>query len=485
MAIFHCSIKVISRGKSKSAVASAAYRSGAKITNEYDGETHDYTHKGGIYYSAILLPPHAPKEYADRSILWNAVEMIEKQHNAQLAREIEVSIPKEIPSYLWRRMMIDFCNSNFVKQGMIADLSIHNKDPNNPHCHIMLTMRPIKENGKWGAKSRKEYILDDSGNRIKLPSGNWKSTKVDTMDWNSQDNAEVWRANWSEHCNLYLENLGCEERIDHRSYERQGIDQIPSIHLGVSASQMEQKGIETDRGNINRQIHDDNKEVKIIKARITRLMKWQRELEVQPLDLSRGEFKSSILEKLNTNKGIVKNQYQTTKDLKNYVNVWNFLQANDIGNLEEFNAKIQAMNDSFYAIKSALKTIENDMGKLDKQLDLWAEYEQLKPIRKKHLKLTSKEQKSFYEQHTTELDRAEILNSKWAKFTNSGGKISTSTWKRERKELEQLSKTCDVKMKAYKEELGKAEKIQKVLDELFADVKQVPTKTKEIERYSK
>ncbi|WP_317854387.1 MobQ family relaxase [Chakrabartyella piscis] len=482
MAIFHHSIKLISRGKSKSAVASSAYRSGTKMTNEYDGITHDYTSKGGIYSSAILLPSHAPKEYADRSTLWNAVEKIEKQHNAQLARDIEVAIPKEIPSHLWQRMLIDYCKTNFVSKGMIADLSIHNNDENNPHCHIMLTVRPIKEDGTWGAKSHKEYILDDSGNRIKLPSGNWKSTKVDTMDWNSQDNAEVWRANWSEHCNLYLENLGHTERIDHRSYERQGIDQVPTIHMGVSASQMEQKGIETDRGNINRQINDDNKEVKIIRARITRLMKWQRELEVQPLDFSRGEFKASILEKLNTNKGIIKNQYQTTKDLKNYVNVWNFLQANDIGNLEEFNAKIQAMNDSFYAVKSALKTIENDMGKLDRQLDLWAKYEQLKPMRKKYMKLTGKEQKAFYEQHTNELDRAEILNSKWVKFTNSGGKISTSTWKRERKELEQLSKTCDVKMKAYIEELEKAEKIQKALDELFADIKQIPTKIKDAER---
>jgi hypothetical protein len=316
MAIFHCDIKVISRGKSKSAVASSAYRSGTKMTNEYDGEIHDYTRKGGIHSSAILLPSHAPKEYADRSTLWNAVEMIEKQHNSQLAREIEVSIPKEIPSHLWQRMMIDFCNTNFVKQGMIADLSVHNKDPNNPHCHIMLTMRPIKENGKWGAKSRKEYVLDDNGNRIKLASGNWKSTKVDTMDWNSQDNAELWRTNWSEHCNLYLENLGHTERIDHRSYERQGIDKIPQIHLGVSASQMEQKGIKTDRGNRNREILNDNKQMKILRARITRLMKWQRELEAQPLDIAKAEIKTSVLGKLYANKDVVKNQNKTVRNLK-------------------------------------------------------------------------------------------------------------------------------------------------------------------------
>ncbi|MFI3214234.1 MAG: MobQ family relaxase, partial [Eubacteriales bacterium] len=231
MAIYHCSIKVISRGKGKSAVASAAYRSGTKMYNEYDGEMHDFTRKGGIHSSMILLPSHAPKEYADRSVLWNAVEKIENTKKSQLAREIEVAIPKEIPQELWQKMMVDYCNENFVSKGMIADLYIHNKDLSNPHCHTMLTMRPIEEDGKRGAKSRKKYVLDDSGNRIKLSSGTWKSVKVNTTDWNEQTNGKLWRKNWSEHCNYYLEKLGHTERIDHRSYERQGIHQIPSIHL--------------------------------------------------------------------------------------------------------------------------------------------------------------------------------------------------------------------------------------------------------------
>ncbi|WP_317854844.1 MobQ family relaxase [Chakrabartyella piscis] len=465
MAIFHHSIKLISRGKGKSAVASSAYRSGTKITNEYDGVTHDYTHKGGIHSSAILLPPHAPKEYADRSILWNAVEMIEKQHNAQLAREIEVSIPKEIPSYLWRRMMIDFCNSNFVKQGMIADLSIHNKDPNNPHCHIMLTMRPIKENGKWGAKSRKEYILDDSGNRIKLPSGNWKSTKVDTMDWNSQDNAEVWRANWSEHCNLYLENLGCEERIDHRSYERQGIDQIPSIHLGVSASQMEQKGIETDRGNINRQIHDDNKEVKIIKARITRLMKWQRELKAQPLDLEKADVKASVLGKLQANNVVVNNQYQTIKSLKANTSAWYFIQTHNIESMHDFANKISDLNASFYTIKKERIAIKKKMESIDKRLELWSEYQKVVPIKKKYQKLQGKDKEQFYDKHQIEIERVDELGKVWAKFSNGSRKINVSDWTKERTSLEQDMSLCEWKLKALKTEIGRAEKVKQILEE--------------------
>lgn len=467
MAIFHCSIKVISRGKGKSAVASAAYRSGTKMTNEYDGVPHDFTKKGGIYLRTILLPSYAPKEYTDRSILWNAVEQIEKAKNSQLAREIEVSIPKEIPQEHWQRMMINYCNDNFVSKGMIADLSIHNNDENNPHCHILLTMRPLNNNGQWGAKSMKEYVLDDEGNRIRLPSGNWKSVKVDTTDWNSQDNAEKWRASWSNICNTYLENLGRTERIDNRSYERQGIDKIPQVHLGVSASQMEKKGIATERGNINRAIDDDNKNIRVTSARITRLMKWQRELKAQPLDLTQTGFKASVMGKLQANKGVLKYQNQKTSDLKNNVNVWNFLQQHDIDSIEDFSHKIVGINESFYALKREIKTTENKVVEIVNHIALWQEYEKLKPIRAKHKDLKGKAQEQFYFKHSKELDRADTLHHHWLDFKNDGGEINVRKWKSEGENLSDDISLCKWKMKALKEEIGSSEKIKKSLDEII------------------
>ena len=468
MAIYHCEIKVISRGKGKSAVASSAYRSGTKMTNEYDGETHDYTHKGGIHSSAILLPPHAPREYADRSTLWNAVEQIEKQHNAQLAREIEVSIPKEIPTHLWRRMMIDFCNSNFVSKGMIADLSIHNKDPNNPHCHIMLTMRPIDKKGKWLAKSRKVYDLDNDGNRIKLPSGNWKSHKEDTTDWNSQDNAELWRANWSEHCNLYLENLGHTERIDHRSYERQGIDKIPQIHLGVSASQIEQKGIKTDRGNRNREILNDNQQMKILRARISRLMKWQREEMAKPLDLEKADVKTSVLGKLQSNKVAVQNQYQSVKSLKNNVSAWNFMQRHSVETMADFSRTISDLNESFYAIQREVKSNNNAIAAIDNRLNLWSEYKALIPLRSKYLSLKGKAKEQFYNSHKEDVDRVQELQQFFKPFADESKGIPTKKWKKECSTLANSNQLCEWKMKELKTEIGTAEKIRKTLDEIRA-----------------
>ena len=142
MAIFHLSVKVISRGKGKSAVGAAAYRSGEKIENVYDGIVHDYTRKRGIIHTQFVLPSLAPAEYYNRSVLWNAVEKVEKAKNAQLARDIEISLPRELPFSRQKQLLIGFVSQTFVKEGMCADICIHDKLDGNPHAHIMLTMRP-------------------------------------------------------------------------------------------------------------------------------------------------------------------------------------------------------------------------------------------------------------------------------------------------------------------------------------------------------
>ena len=256
MAIYHLSIKIISRGKGKSAVAASAYRSGEKIKNEYDGIVHDFTRKGGIAYTEILLPQNAPQEFSDRGTLWNSVEKIEKSKNSQLAREIEVALPQELDREKQIELVKEYVKENFLNVGMCADIALHDKNDGNPHCHILLTMRPLNEDTTWGAKSKKEYILkeyilDENGEKVKLKNGNYKTRKINTVDWNEQDKAEHWRKAWADITNKYLEENNIQEKVDHSSYQRQGIEQIPTIHLGVSASQMEKKGIATDRGNIN------------------------------------------------------------------------------------------------------------------------------------------------------------------------------------------------------------------------------------------
>ena len=161
---FHFSVNIISRGKGKSAVASAAYISGEKIKNEWDGVTHDYTKKQGVISKEIYLPDHAPKEYKDRKTLWNSVELFEKNSNAQLARNFIISLPKELSIEENKKMIEEYVQNNFVKEGMIVDLAIHDESREgnqNIHAHIMTIVRPINEDGTWGQKSKKEYILDE------------------------------------------------------------------------------------------------------------------------------------------------------------------------------------------------------------------------------------------------------------------------------------------------------------------------------------
>ena len=175
----HNEITIVQRSQRQSAVAAAAYQSGEKLFCEYDQQVKHYPEKRGIVHNEILLPANALPEYADRNTLWNAAEAVEKQWNSQLARRWVLTIPREIPPDQYAVLVREFCQQQFVSKGMIADFAIHDPHPpgHNPHAHVLLTMRAMDEHGKWLPKSRKVYDLDENGERIKLPSGRWKSHK--------------------------------------------------------------------------------------------------------------------------------------------------------------------------------------------------------------------------------------------------------------------------------------------------------------------
>lgn len=250
MAIYHLSVKIISCGKGQSAIASAAYRSGERLYDKRYDEVKDFSNKRGIVYSDIQLPSEAPLEYLDRETLWNAVERAEKKSNAQLSREIEVALPRELDLNQQKTLLRDYIQENFVSEGMCADWSIHDKKDGNPHAHIMLTVRSIKKNGTWAPKRKSAYKLDKNGNRIpvidpetgkqKLGARNakqWKRTSVSYNNWNDKEMVELWRKNWARSCNKFLDK---GKQIDHRSYERQGKLQLPTKHEGYYARKIEQ-----------------------------------------------------------------------------------------------------------------------------------------------------------------------------------------------------------------------------------------------------
>ena len=355
---FHFSISMISRGKSKSAVASAAYISCEKLTNEWDGVTHDYHNKKGLLHSEIFLPENIPISLKDRATLWNSVELNEKASNAQLARNFIIALPKELSVEENKKLITEFVQENFVSKGMIADLAIHDESDeknNNIHAHIMTTLRPINEKGKWQAKSKKEYILDDRGNKILNKNGKPKTRKIELTDWSDRGNAEKWRKNFAEVCNQYLEKNNLEKRVDHRSFERQDIEEIPTIHLGASASALERKGIETDKGNINREIKKHNSLVKAIREKIAELTSWI------------SDFSKVLFERYEQYKQTRQDEIDNKAELFNlyeYISIYNDIQGEKTKNLSYYgqikkgNADLKRFVKAIYYLKdNKLKTI--------------------------------------------------------------------------------------------------------------------------------
>ena len=309
--------KVISRGTGRSAVAAAAYMSCSRIYNDYDGVQHDYTRKQGLIWQQVFLPDMAPAEWADREILWNAVEEAEKMKDSRLAREFVVALPVELSRDEWITLLTNFIQINFVADGMCADVCIHDTDGHNPHAHIMLTVRPLTRDGKWQHKTEKEYLCAKDGEErgftaaeFKVVQGEgWekqyqykvgrkkvymppsvaeaqglervskypKSTKYGrqnpiTARWNNEEQLVLWRVAWADTVNRCLERSGLEERVDHRSHAERGLDEQPTIHEGVVARTMEKKGILSDRCELNRQIKADNALLRELKSLVKKLM---------------------------------------------------------------------------------------------------------------------------------------------------------------------------------------------------------------------
>jgi len=284
LALFHLNVTQIKRSKGQSAIAAAAYRVGEKLYSEYYGETSDYTNKHGVILTEILLPDHVPREYADRQTLWNAVEKAERGKNAQLAYSFDIALQNEFSVEENIDLARQFLLEHFVSRGMVVDFAIHVPDTepsgiSNPHFHVMAPIRPIDESGKWGCKQHRVYELDENGNRLLDTDGNYIFNAVPTTDWGSPETLEYWREQWAAMCNAKFEEKGLPERIDHRSYERQGVDVLPTIHEGPSVHQMEAKGIRTDKGEFNRWIKATNSVIRDIKKKVAALLDWLKEVK--------------------------------------------------------------------------------------------------------------------------------------------------------------------------------------------------------------
>ena len=317
MAIYHLEAKAVSRGSGRSAVAAAAYMSCSEIHNEYDGIMHDFTRKRGLVWEQVFLPRNAPPEWKSRSVLWNAVEAAEKSKDSRLARELVVALPVELDKTQWIKLLTEYIQNNFVAEGMCADVAIHDTDGHNPHAHILLTVRPMDNKGKWQNKTKKEYLCIKNGEEKGFTSSEFQSAKSKGWEkqyqyfvgkkkvymppseaekhgyervnkypkstrfgrqnpiaarWNSDDQLVVWREQWAQITNKYLDEANrSDAHIDHRSHAARGLDEQPTIHEGYVARTIEEKGFVAERCAINRQIKADNALLRELKAAMKKI----------------------------------------------------------------------------------------------------------------------------------------------------------------------------------------------------------------------
>ena len=268
-----------------SAVEQSSYIDREKMKNEYDGKTYYPKYSEDLVYCEVMLPPNAPKEFSDPAVLWNNVEMTEKGNNAQLARTFRVELPNEWSYDLAKEVMQNYIQRNFVNEGMCVQFAIHDSEnqrtgQHNLHCHMMMTLRSLDEQGNWMPKQKKVYLTDENGERIplidkatgkqKVDSRNrkqWKCKTVSTNDWNSRDKVKLWRTDFANTINTVNIKIGKTENFwEHRSFKEQGLDIEPQIHLGEKASALERAGIPSIRGNINREIIERNMRLEAAKA---------------------------------------------------------------------------------------------------------------------------------------------------------------------------------------------------------------------------
>ena len=384
-----------------------------KLFSEYDQKNKDHRRKQKeVVYTEIMLPANAPPEYADRETLWNSAEEVEKQWNSQLARRFVVALPREVPLEMCPQMLQEYCEEYFVSKGMCCDIAIHDPDPpgHNPHCHIMLTMRAIDENGKWMPKSRKVYDLDENGERIKLPSGRWKSHKEDTVDWNEQYHAEEWRHGWEVIQNKYLELAGSPERVDMRSYARQGIDVIPTVHMGAAVSAMERKGIETNIGNLNRDIKSANSLMAAIRKTIKSLLEWiadvseaTKEALAEMKEQNASPTLAGLLnEYLNVRKEERRDwsRYGQNKgslaDVQAVSKAVAYLRDHNLYTLKDLDEALQEVNGRAASIRSAIKTAETRMKTITQIQKAVSVCKEHKAVKDKYLKIGWKAAQAVY-----------------------------------------------------------------------------------------
>ena len=472
---------IVKRSKGQSAVDAASYISRSVLVSEYDGKTYRPKYHEDLVHCEISLPQHAPEEWLDRAALWNSVEMNEKQKNAQLCRTMKATLPNDWSYELAEETVRDYVQRNFVSKGMCADWAIHDSvnqnGIHNLHFHLMLTLRPVEENGKWGAKQRKEYILDKDGNKIRNKSGRgFKSRAVDVNDWNEKGNSRKWRKDLTDTINVVNDQIGLPEYWEHRSFKELGLEQEPTRHLGPIVSALERKGIRTEKGDVNRAIMEHNQTLQ--RARMFYDIAWNSVKNLEKAAENTSVAANEAAEQ--TAVGSVQKETSGTKE----VSVFAAMKNEVLEMLERILAAfgrlhlplIQAPNFKKVSNRAALMDIENvrrfveekgidsfkaletfavqqeasrkeaeeicnrdgrEIRRLKELSEAYAAYAPYIPIRNEYLQKKRIAQAVYHSQHKKELETAKKLRIPVYELLREGEKFTPKKWEAQIKELTQ------------------------------------------------
>ena len=493
MALYHFSVKQVSRGKGQTVVNSAAYISGQKLYNDYYGQTHDYTKKSGVVFTEILTPEYVPERLTDRETLWNEVEKIEKGKRAQLAYSFDIALQNELTLDENIELAREFCQEQFVARGMIVDLAVHegkskNEDePDNPHFHVLAPIRPITEES-WGNKQKREYVLDEDGNRIKDAKGNDVFNAVSTTGWNDPELLKEWRRAWTEKVNEKFRECHMAARIDHRSYKEQGIDLIPTIHEGYEVRAMEKKGIKTVIGELNRAIRQFNQMFISLKESIQWMKTAYEEMKAE-LDRRQNptllESLQDYYDKKVQGRPPLPNFYAEMKrrgknlsNLQEFAKSINYLQTHKIETMEDQQERIDELNGVVSVSKKEISEKREQLKKLENLQKMAEVIKANQPLidEYNHFFFPKKREK-YYQQHKKEINYYRKCERELKQHLDKDEKVPTARWKREKEELRSVIEELKADNQPYQDELAFVKKVQSCADIARCDREMAETDT--------
>ena len=481
----HFKVSIVKRSEGKSAVAGAAYQSGTNIFSEHDQSWKRYKRKEGVLHTEIMLPAHALPAYKDRSVLWNAAEKKEIAWNAQLARRIVMALPIEVPEEQYPEMIRAYCQKYFVNKGMCCDFAIHDdrKEPRNPHVHILLTLRSINVNGEWMDKCQKVYDLDNNGKRIPLGNGEWKSHRENVNDWNDPANCETWRHGWEKIQNEYLLKNHRPERIDLRSYERQGKDQLPTVHMGRAACAMEERGEETNLGNLNRDIQRINRLMSSLKKIIRELRGWlQRHADESRQRHSEQKLKRDppLLDHLYSWWLIRSDERSTWRNtharFQGGVEDWHriqtaisYLQENELYTVDDLAQKLDGIEAKYADLREKMKKAETRIKNIARIKEARQAVEQLHEIHAAYARtFFRKAKEQYWQDHKEELHRYDKASGYLMKVTGNM-EIDAAALSAESKRLTAARQKWSAELETIKPDLEQLRNVKRWVDRALED----------------